>query len=327
MAFHCTFLFSDPAEFELLVGKILTEGHLVDKWFIVEGAFSFKGEYKGLRLKSLLENEVRLKSYLHRIRVFEVHKNHIKETTAFEKISDFVESAGRKILKKDSGQIRRARLENKYFEVEKYSRDVPTQSIVEETAPSDWLFITDVDEVVNLSSEKIRSQLLDVVGRGSKFLQIQRRRYVFDFDNLDPRFRTIPLIKIEILNSKSNLRISSFRFMSNGETVLFERPPVVEFSYCFKFTDIKQKLQDFAHLAPPDSSIRDALMYNHHLRYMDDADTNYFWFMTDYSVDEFIPEYFKKNLSELKTNSVNPEYTMARAHDFPLYFGNGEEFK
>lgn len=321
MAFHCTFLFSDPAEFELLVGKIITESHLVEKWFIVEGAFSFKGQYKGLRLKSLLENEERLKPFLSRMRIFEINENHVEKNTQMDRFSDFLEGGARRILKKDSGQIKRARMEKKYFEVEKYSRDVPMQSILEETEPSDWLFITDVDEIVNVSSREIKSNLLDVVNRGSKFMQIQRRRYVFDFDNLDPRFRTIPLIKIEILNMKSKLRISSFRFMSNGDTVLMERPPVIEFSYCFNFNDIKQKLQDFAHLAPPDSSVQEAFMYNHHLRYLDDADTNYFWFMKDQSIEEYIPEYFRENLNELKTNSVNADYAEARARDFPIYFG------
>jgi hypothetical protein len=325
MAFYCTFLFSDPAEFELLVGKIITEDPLIEEWFVVEGRYSFKGEHKGLRLKELIQSDPRLKPFLSRLNIFEISENKLKETTAAERLSNTIEKYGRKALGKNSSTIQRASTERKFFEVEKFSRDFATSAILAKTKPTDWLFITDVDEIVNASSEKVRAELNRAINSGSKFLQVQRRRYVYDFDNLDPRFRTVPLVSVDLISKQSNLKISSFRFLNNGVILVTKQPPVIEFSYCFNVEDIKQKLRDFAHLPPPQSSIDEALRYNHHLRYPGDLEENVFWFNADRHAAEYLPHYFKINLEKLRTNSVNRDYVNARGIGFPQYFSLEKE--
>ncbi len=325
MGFYCTFLFSDPAEFELLVGKVITEEALIEQWFVVEGSYSFKGEFKGLRLKELIQSDPRLKPFLSRLSIFEISENKLKKSTTAERVSDTIEKYGRKALGKNTSAIERANTERRFFEVEKFSRDFPTSAIIANTKPTDWLFITDVDEIVNASSEKVRAELNDAIHSGSKFLQVQRRRYVYDFDNLDPRFRTVPLVRMDLISKQSKLKISSFRFQNNGMIIVAKQPPVIEFSYCFKVEDIKQKLRDFAHLPPPETSIDEALTYNHHLRYPGDLEENVFWFNTDKHFAEYLPDYFRINLEKLRTNSVNRDYVNARGIGFPQYFSSEKE--
>jgi hypothetical protein len=325
MGFYCTFLFSDPAEFELLVGKIITEDPLVEQWFVVEGNYSFKGEFKGLRLRAMIQSDARLKPYLSRINIFEISEKILRTESFSEKVRDASERVGRKALGKNTSAIDRGRIERKFFEVEKYSRDVPTSKILEVTKPGDWLFITDVDEIINATSGSVRSELNAAVDSGAKFIQVQRRRYVYDFDNLDPRFRTVPLINIELISGHPAFKISNFRFLNNGIILPTKNPPVVEFSYCFSVLDIHQKLRDFAHLPPPDISIQNALKYNHHLRYPSDTEENVFWFGHDERIEDFLPSYFNTNLENLRTNTVNKEYLKAREIGFPRYFSSEKE--
>lgn len=320
MAFYSTFLFSDPAEIELLVGKIVTESHLIEKWVVVEGAFSFKGEFKGLRLAALIENDARLTDYREKIVLIEISDNLKRNISIIERFRTKLEIVIHKLLGKNTAYLERSKIEKVFFDVEKRSRDAALNKILSIATPTDWLFITDVDEIVNLSSTIVRRQIEEATSNGAKFLQIQRRRYVFDFDNLDPRFRTVPLIQIELLMGEKKFNISDFRFMNNGYTVLMDVPPVIEFSYCFNFVDIKKKLQDFAHVAPSDKAILDAFKYNHHLRYDDDSDLLYFWFATDLNLGKYIPAYFLDNLNVLKTNSINPEFKLARMRDFEQFF-------
>jgi tRNA(Ile)-lysidine synthase len=70
-----------------------------------------------------------------------------------------------------------------------------------------------VDEVIDLHSNTTRIELSRALNSTSLFHQIQRRRYVFDFDNLDPRFRTVPLISLRMLEKESSFKISNFRFI------------------------------------------------------------------------------------------------------------------
>lgn len=320
MEFFCTLLYNDSTEFELLVGKILTESEVIKEWVIVESSFSFKGRLKGLHLNQRITKEKRLKPFLDRIHVIECSENLIERFPPKKSIESQLEIAGRYLFGKKSESIKRSREELRFFEVEKHSRDLATQMILSRASDLDWVFITDVDEIVNMSSNVTRNELVKATKAGARFLQIPRRRYVFDFDNLDPRFRTVPLVRVEMLRMARGFKISSFRFLTNGVNPQFSRPPVVEFSYCLGLSGIYQKLKDFSHVSPPDECIKRALTYNHQFQYPSDAETSICWFNTDDQIDEYLPTYFAENFLALKTNSIELDFPTNRVREYPHLF-------
>ena len=320
MDFYVSLLYNDSTEFELLVGKILTEAELIKEWVIVEGSFSFKGRLKGLHLNELIRQEERLQPFLDRIHVIECTENLVERFPAKKSIELQLEIAGRRLLGKNSESIMRLREERRFFEVEKYSRDLATELILSRASNSDWVFITDVDEIVNMSSSVTKNELVKATKERARFLQVPRRRYVFDFDNLDPRFRTVPLVKVEMLRMADRFKISSFRFLTNGLNLQFSRPPVVEFSYCLGIAGIYQKLKDFSHVSPPDASIRRALTYNHQFQYPGDVETSICWFNTDREIGKYLPNYFAENFASLKTNSVELAFPTNRVREYPDLF-------
>lgn len=325
MKLYCTFLFSHPSEFNLLIGKVLTEADYIDQWIIVESSYSFKGEYKGLALNKLLDHEPRLALHRDRIHVLEISDNLLESVylgiNAFSVLEIFV----RKALKKSTQFSQRQLIERKFFEVEKLSRDFALSVLQQIATNQDWLFITDVDEVIDLHSDVTRTELMRTLKSTALFHQIQRRRYVFDFDNLDPRFRTVPLISFRLLEKDSGFRISNFRFMSNGVVSYFSKPPVIEFSYCFSIHSIMKKLDNFAHLSVPEQSIVRALRLNHQLLYPGDSENQVTWFQTDHQIENWIPKYFLENLSTLKTNIVDLNYESNRVEAFPRYFKKSKD--
>src|SRR5436190_5643735 len=66
-----SFLFSEPYEKELLLLKFILEDKGVDEWIILENAYSFQGEYKGLQARKLVESDNRFKLFLHKIAFIE----------------------------------------------------------------------------------------------------------------------------------------------------------------------------------------------------------------------------------------------------------------
>ena len=326
MKFYCTFLFSDPSEFSLLTGKILTESDYIEEWIVVESSYSFKGEFKGLTLNNLLDNEPRLTLHRDRIHVLEISDNLIETISLKNSAFSILEITARKAMNKNSQIIQRQLIERKFFEVEKLSRDFALSALKEIAKNQDWLFITDVDEVIDLHSDITRIELLRALKSTSLFHQIQRRRYVFDFDNLDPRFRTVPLISFRMLEKESSFRISDFRFINNGLVSYFSKPPVIEFSYCFDINSIRKKLDNFAHLSPPEQSIIRALRLNHQLLYPGDPENQITWFQTDLQIDNWLPKYFLENLSNLRTNLVDLNYESNRVEAYPRSFQKSRSY-
>lgn len=312
---YCTFLFSDAAEWELFVAKILSEKNLIEHWFVVDGEYNFKGEYIGLKAKNLLLNEPRLVNYRSRITIIENKDNFFVSARHSIKPSfaDFL----RKLRNRSLGKT----LQNEkiYFSVEKRTRDLATSSVLEICQDSDWLLITDVDEIFDTYGPRtkyISEKLAKVSG---KFLRVLRIRYVFDFDNLDPQVKFCPLIQIALLRGNEPSRISDFRFRQDG-LLLTLKPLVFEYSYCFSINAVKRKLQNFAHVGPDKEMFSAALRLNHHFIQPGMNTTNRIWLDQSAPELEFHAVYIFENLVKLKTGNVNPDYEEARKIEFPRQF-------
>jgi hypothetical protein len=312
---HCTFLFSDPAEWELFVAKIISEKNLVQHWFVVNGAFNFKGEFIGLCAKKLLESESRLELYKSRITIIESEENHfynIKRRHQLTPTDIFRYLRNRK-------QQSVARREKLFFFVERRARDLATSAILSQTAESDWLLITDVDEILDATGVRgdyIRDKLANTRG---KFLRVPRLRYVFDFDNLDPQMKFCPIIQVSLLAGEDPLNISDFRFRQDG-SILTARPIVYEYSYCFPMEAIRRKLQNFAHVGPDQEMFSTALRLNHHFIHPGMSTSARVWLEQSKPEIEFHATYVVENFANLQTGNINPDYESARKNEFPKLF-------
>jgi hypothetical protein len=312
---YCTFLFSDAAEWELFVAKILSEHNLVEHWFVVDGEYNFKGEFIGLKAKILLLNEPRLCEYRSRITIIENKDNLFVSArhSVRRSFADFLRNLQNRTLGKTLQK------EKIYFSVEKRTRDLATPSILEICQDSDWLLITDVDEILDTSGPRgkyIGEKLARVSG---KFLRVLRVRYVFDFDNLDPQVKFCPIIQIALLRGNQASKISDFRFRQDG-LILTLKPLVFEYSYCFSMNAIKRKLQNFAHVGPDKDMFSAALRLNHHFIQPGMSTASRIWLHQSKPELEFHAAYIVENLAKLRTGNVNPDYEKARQNEFPQLF-------
>ena len=312
---YCTFLFSDASEWELFVAKILSEQNLVEHWFVVDGEYSFKGELIGLCAKNLFRNESRLAQFESRITFIENRENFFESLrySIRPSVVDFLRSI------RNRAQVKTLRREKVFFSVEKKTRDLATSSVLERCEDSDWLLISDVDEILDTSGSRwtyIRDKLAKTSG---KILRVLRLRYVFDFDNLDPQIKFCPIVQISLLRGSRPSKISEFRFRQDG-VILSGKPLVFEYSYCFPLDAIKRKLRNFAHVGPDDDMFSAALRLNHHFVQPGMNNSARVWLEKSDIEGDLHSAYIIENISHLRTGNINPDYKEARRIEFPQLF-------
>ncbi len=318
---YSVFLYSDPTEFELFVGKILTESEVVDHWIVVESCFSFKGRHKAFSLRKLIEDESRIKNFVSRIHLIQNEVNFLEEyiVSAKQRTLHSFEATARKILNQSHSLFERKWTERAFFYVERRTRDLATDLLLTLSAGNGWVFISDVDEYLesDFPVEELWDSLLEKYR--TNFFKIRRTRYVFDYDNLDYQFRTCPIVNISLIAKREQFRISEFRERQDAVFVegVFK---VTEFSYCLSREGILTKLQDFSHEAPPVKEIENALRLNHSFRYSDDPKTNINWLQKIKPNKISHPKYVLDNLESLRTGVVNSNYAELRMRDYPHLF-------
>lgn len=320
---YSVFLFSDVSEYELFVGKILTEESIVDSWVVVESEYSFKGRRKILNLRELIKKDKRMEMYQNRVHVIENTRNILNEVSVSyrERLFYEMEKVSRQFARKNTQLFIRKFKERSFFQVERISRDLATEVLLEVSGGKGWAFISDVDEFLDISGSEARTVLYSALKRGNRFITIRRHRFVFDFDNFDPQFRTCPIVDISLFTKKSGMTISEFRERQDG---IFsqEVAPVKEFSYCLSLQGILIKLQDFAHVAPPENQVHRSLYLNHHLRYPEDDIKNIKWLQKIPFRDTTHPKYVLENAQLLVTGIVNQNYEEVRKAEMPHLFGS-----
>jgi hypothetical protein len=310
------FLFSSTHEIPLLEAKLETEQYLVSEWVIVESAFTFKGDSKSLILPNLLKVNPILQKFQRRIHLVINHENFFHNTRySLRKNAMFeLEVVGRKIFNYPAPELRIVKLENRFLEVEFRTRDLATDVVRSICQPSDWLLISDVDELLTASPDEIRK----LKGSGAKFLALRRRRFVFDFDNLDPTIRTTPLISAQyILNDQFG--ISAFRLRRDGFTP-DDQVYVTEYSFCFSKKGIAEKLNSYGHVAQTSEAIDRSLNLNHHLMFDHQPATLIRWYTKVRQSETYHPSHIMREWSNLQTGIINADFQLARVKSFPELF-------
>jgi len=288
-----TFLFSEPHEKELLLTKFHLEDLGVDKWVILESPYTFQGEYKGLHVSKILNEDIRFQPFVDKIIVINPAK-------------DFTPLHGN------------TNDEGKNFDRENAQRAM-VLGLIHELADNDWVMISDTDEAVDFSDITRKNNVLYYLN-GQSFcdmFKLQRQRYWFDFDNkcFLPNIH-IPLVKAGLI--KQNSQCIMARHFDHIPKVNFDDKPVAfEYSYCFpSFEDVWRKKCTYSHTGFTQESVRTALECNHwprsELRGEKVGQEPYDFFEKVELTEENSPKYVRENLEKLRTNIVNPNYKEAR---------------
>ena len=189
-------------EKNLLLAKLNVEQNFVRHFVIAECAYSFKGTYKGLTLRRLIEEDPAFKSFREKITIIEIQENpiekYIKKSSSGEyKVRIDVSSQIRhkihyglkffainnlKDFRNYVSEERERNLNRIYRLVEKYQRESTRPIIYEFARDKDFVFLSDIDEILDCDSEEPSGMLSSLLedNRTPKVLHIKKRMRLWD---------------------------------------------------------------------------------------------------------------------------------------------------
>ena len=289
---------------------------------IVEGAYTFRGHRRSLLLKNILENDIRFEPYLTRMHVIENNVDIVSDFRFSKKfiVRKSIELLVRKFFKLHYEPQKRSLYEMKFFYAEKKLRDTALLRIFELSKEGiKWVFVSDVDEILNVEHSDIHDAVIELLNSEDLFVLLYRRKFVFDFDNLDGQQRFTPLVNINLIKHMEIPSLSEFRHRFDG-VIQTELPYVIEYSYCFSAEAIIRKLNSFPHVSPPADFIRLAMKVNSTFLYPDSDRREVRW-LNKVDISKYqVPKYVQQNLRAIKTNNVDANYKQNRKDEFPEIF-------
>lgn len=314
-----TFLYSDSDEFPLITTKILSEASLVDLFLIVEGSHTFKGQPKAFTIRKLLNSEKKLLAVRNKIKVIEF------DLPKIDTLSGILRHSSRFAHQIYSGipyrRARRAFKERNFLTLEELSRNVAVPYLIEwGLKHDDWILVTDSDEILDLANDRRMLLLRELLNSDFPIHHLIRRRYMFDFDNYDPRPRTIPLIKGNIILDNDSVNLTALRVPNNG---LIQSPTetlVFEFSSCFPLDAIIRKHEFARHQTPSRDAIINAVERNHAIVYQEDRARKLDFFTKIKPSLETHPTIILREIESLKTGNVPDDYIYKRQQAYPELF-------
>jgi hypothetical protein len=272
-----SFLFSEPHELDVLLCKLHAEDPRVDEWVAVEGAYTFRGEHKGLCLRKHLEEDERFAPFRHKFTVVEQREN----------------------------MLRKGPCEKHFFEVEFASRELSREYILSKYGPRDLVTCSDVDEMLDFSDED-RCQRLDnfitETAARNQIAWVGMRKCWYDFDNFSDERKWFPLGPISRVRDEWRQRQAAnlARPLDAGAN-----PLAFEYSYCFSRDAIVRKLSTFSHDGFTTADVDRALAGNYWVKSdllgqrRGDRPEDNFW--TEPLTEKNSTRYVRENISWLKT--------------------------
>lgn len=338
MGIISTCLFSDPSESNLLWVKLNVEQQIVEKWIIVEGAFSHKGVYKGSCLRKVLD-EPRFLQFSDRIQIITCNQNLL--LLANSKDPDFglaqVKAGIRKLFSLFKKQIvslfiltsmgltklqeyRREKsqhtAERRYHEAEKMLRNQALEAICETASSEDWIFVCDVDEILDGETLSTKEFFLDLSKNSYNFPSIVRirvRQRLWDFDNLNSNANlSRVLVKAQLL-IENILNVGQVRISRTyGWWPKLPIEGIHEYSSCLSRAGIEKKFETYVHLPDSRENLENALFCNTTLSYGGEP---HFLQKVDAELDHQ-PVFVKSNIDSLRTNLVSKHFEYNRRRVF-----------
>lgn len=295
-----SFLFSEVFEKELLLLKFILEDPHISEWILLENAYSFQGEYKGLHAKNLLQSDDRFFPYINRITIIE------KELQP-------------ELLNKELVQ------DEKAFKVEFWQRDLAHDYFINRYGDNDWIIISDVDEALDFTDEIRCNELFDRMQNDEQgVLHVCTKRYWFDFDNEYKILYGIPMCTKKYL-LENNKKLHDVRFEFHADLKM-EWNNIIGFEYssCFDADNIFRKLETGSHMGFSKENLTKALFCNHRVisekRKRTLKPTDKFMLDTIVLDDRNSPKYVRDNLAKLKTYNIDTNYVANRMKAYPKMY-------
>lgn len=296
-----SFLFSEEFEADLLYLNLLLSDALIDQWIICENEYSHQGDFKGLHLKKIINNDERFKQFKQKITVLE----------------------GSRLFHKIDKNLFQDKLS---FECENWQRSLAYKYFTEQYDDQDWILIHDVDEMPDFSHQAGKSEFLKKAENvKNEILLLPRMRYVFDFDNrYMPLYSTVACRK-SYLKRYPTVTLSHLREKYNNVIdSTWQHFMVFEYSSCYDTKHIVRKLDTNAHTHFKKEDLEVALKHNHrlikpyNLKFLRPNET--FFFEKAVLDETNSPRWVRENLDKIKTNNVNLDYQRNRTITYPQFY-------
>ncbi len=301
-----SFLFSDAYEKELLLIKFILEAPYINEWIILENAYSFQGEYKGLNAADLINDDERFLPYK-------------------DRITFITKEMEPEVLNKEIVQ------DEKAFRVEFWQRDLAHDYFINKYDEDDWIIISDVDEALDFTDDDRCKELFgrmadDALG----MLHVSTKRYWFDFDNEYKILYGIPMCTKKYLLS-TRKKLHNVRFDYHADLKMTWNCIIgFEYSSCFKADNIIHKLETGSHMGFSIENLQEALFCNHRIiseeRKITLKPTDKFFLDTISLTAANSPRYVRENLASLKTHNIHPGYKENRYQAYPHFYSGFYHF-
>lgn len=306
-------------EREVLLAKLHVESEMVDHWVAVENSYTVKGEPKAVHLEAILRDDERFRPFLDRFTRITLDRRLDAEFVESRKTT--MRMAMRRRLGRLSADAIARYRERPWLHAENAQRAAAWATVADITKGKGWLLESDVDEMMDASTPARRAAISDATANGALLNHLDRRRFVYDFDNIQlGRFRSVPLVSIEAIAAGTVPPLGKLRLTKKG-VVPSPEPLVYEYSYCYGVDGIRRKLRTFLHTAPDSASAVDRALECNHAPVLTEASLdNHDWLETIADDVARHPSYIRENAERLRTHAVNPEYREARRVRFPMLF-------
>jgi hypothetical protein len=235
-----TFLFSEPYEKELLLIKLHLEDAGISKFVIIESSYTFRGEYKGLSARKMIESDKRFAPFLSKIHLIEHDKWLCPGPQNYDT----------------------------FYQNEEASRESCWSYLESQCHNDDWVIISDVDEAFDCKNlerhDAFLAYLQDNQGATCRFGHI---RFWYQINNLGNYYgvRT-PVTQIgTIKKGWSSLKCRSKQIGRNVDLQCDLNFPLCwEYTFCFpSIEDMWKKLCSFIHDQYTFSELEEALQANY----------------------------------------------------------------
>ncbi|WP_028523696.1 hypothetical protein [Runella limosa] len=297
-----TFLFSEPHEKEALLIKFILGGSFVTEWVIVENEYTFQGEYKGVFAQQVLDSDERFAPFRDRLHLISASLQH----PPIDYTRKDIDTQGM-----DSERRQRS-LAQKYI-VDKYGHE-----------PDTWVLLSDADEAIDFDSFPDNFSFLEnkLSSANDGLLQIPRRRFWYDYDNLWNAVRATPIVTVQRLaQATGDMGMGLLRSDYIGAVLEWERTLVFEYSYCYDLESILRKYRTFPHGGYSDAEIIQTTRCNHipmsaFRNKVIDLHKD-LWMEKVVLTPANSPRYVREHLTQIQTHVIDQNYVSNRKTDYP----------
>ncbi|HAK75357.1 MAG TPA: hypothetical protein DCR35_16575 [Runella sp.] len=307
-----TFLFSEPHEKEALLIKFILGGEAITEWVIVENEYTFQGEHKGVFAQQVLDSDERFTPFRDRIHLISASLQH----PPIDYTRKDIDTQGM-----DSERRQRS-LAQKYI-VEKYGHETDV-----------WVLLSDADEVIDFDSfpDNFTFLTTKLTTANDGLVQIPRRRFWYDYDNLWNAVRATPIVTVQRLaQATGDMGMGLLRSDYIGAVPEWERTLVFEYSYCYSRESILRKFRTFPHGGMTDEEISQSMRCNHIpiSKFRNKKlDLHPELWMEKVVLDNHnAPRYVKNHLKTLRTNVIDDKYLANRQADYPHLYTFFHKFR